>query len=183
MGIVVSSGEDYKQIMIKLSPTGACWPIEDDSNWVTLLEALAQEYARVDAAAYELVQEAFPDTSTVLLPNWERVLGLPDECSTPGASIDVRRADVLAKLRARGGQSAAYIESVIAAYGAQAVVQDMVPFYADEGEAGEHVFDTIWDYKFLIDVQNPSTIEDVDSFECRMNQITPAYAQSFFVYD
>jgi uncharacterized protein YmfQ (DUF2313 family) len=42
-----------------------------------LLSALAREFARVDSMGGVLVGESFSDTILLLLPNWERVAGLP----------------------------------------------------------------------------------------------------------
>lgn len=178
-----SSADNYRDSMIKLSPTGKCWPTEEGTTWYTLLDALAQELARVDANGVLLLNESFPDTTSILLENWERILGLPDECSDTSATESERRNVLLGKIRARGGQSANYFGEVIEAMGLDNAVQDCTPFYCDEGEAGEHIFDTTWTHKFVITIQNGSDVPDETSFECRLNQLKPAHTVAFFVYD
>lgn len=181
MGTIGSSADDYKKTMIALAPKGDCWPTEEDANWVKLWEALAQEYARVDARAVDLYNEAFPDTADELLANWERIVGLPDAFSNPDATLEERRADVLFKLRARGGQSAEYYEDLIDALGYENVVEECFPWAADIGEAGWYLFDEAWLHHFLVIVQGP--VADEALFEARFKTVIPAQAIPVFIYE
>ena len=45
-----------------------------------------------------LLDEIRPSTTFELLPDWERVVGLPDICSVLGSTVTVRRASLLEKL-------------------------------------------------------------------------------------
>src|SRR5690242_18914881 len=92
-----SSANDYKKQLKKLTPQGKCWPTEDTSTFVKLLDAISQEFSRVDARASELLDESFPDTTSELLTNWERIAGLPDECSELGESYEIRRKNLISK--------------------------------------------------------------------------------------
>lgn len=176
-----STADDYKDTMIQLSPTGVLWPTEDSTTWVKLLEALAQEYARTDSSSVEFVQESFPDTTSTLLPNWERMLGLPDVFSDPDATIDERRNTVIAKMQARGGQSADYLSSVIDALGYVNSIQECTPFAADISQTGDYLFDESWMYYFIVTVQGP--VPDQDLFEARVRSLQPAHTVSIFVYE
>lgn len=176
-----SSALDYKKTMIRLSPTGPCWPTEDNSTWVSLFDALSQEFARVDASACDLVDEAFPDTTTALLENWERILGLPDIFSDPSQTIEERRGVVLFKMRARGGQSADYFEDLIDALGYASRVSDIEPFAADYSYAGDFLFDDYWLHHFLVIVEGP--IPNQELFEARFRSVQPAQAISLFYYE
>ena len=64
-----------------------------------------------------LLDEADPRTTLELLADWERVCGLPDPCSGQAATIAERRAQVVARLTATGGQSVAYFETLALALG------------------------------------------------------------------
>lgn len=176
-----STAENYKQTMIRLSPTGSCWPTEDGTTWVTLLDALAQEFARVDASAVDLLNEAFPDTTDALLENWERILGLPDIFSDPDATVEERRNTVLFKIRARGGQSADYFEDLIEALGYESRVSDIEPFSADYSYAGDFLFDDYWEHHFLVLVEGPVSNEAL--FEARFQSVQPAHTISIFYYE
>lgn len=176
-----STPDDYKKTMVKLCPEGSLWPTEDTSTWVTLLEALAQEYARTDSSSVELATESFPDTTSTLLPNWERVMGLPDIFSDPTASEDERRDTVLAKIRARGGQSADYLSELIDTMGYVNSIEECYPFVADKGQTGEYLFDETWMYHFIVRVDGP--VPDQDLFEARVRSLQPAHTVSIFIYE
>jgi uncharacterized protein YmfQ (DUF2313 family) len=51
-------------------------------------------------------------TAQLALPDWERVLGLPDPCAGVTSSIERRRADVVSKFAALGNLAAEQIVSV-----------------------------------------------------------------------
>jgi len=52
----------------------------------------------MSSALCRLVSELNPYSTTELLPEWERAVGLPDSCFLSGRSIEERRADVVRKL-------------------------------------------------------------------------------------
>jgi uncharacterized protein YmfQ (DUF2313 family) len=64
------------------------------------------ELARLDVRASVLPQEVNPAASLELLPDWERVAGLPDKCSgVLEETLQGRRNALLTKLTSTGGQS------------------------------------------------------------------------------
>jgi uncharacterized protein YmfQ (DUF2313 family) len=103
---------DYVKLINALTPVGPAW--SDD----TVRSIWAQEYARLDARIWTLFEEADPRTATELLGDWERVLGLPDECmSDETLTLTERRRLAYAKLTEEGGQSKAYFIALAARYG------------------------------------------------------------------
>jgi uncharacterized protein YmfQ (DUF2313 family) len=106
---------DYTDLLYALLPRGEIWPKEpnDAPAWHALLEALAQEPARVDAAAFAIA-DAWIEFPTELLVDFERILSL-----TAGASsIATRRAAIIAKLASNGGPSLPDMQSIADAFGA-----------------------------------------------------------------
>ena len=86
---------DYAAALQRLLPPGPALPRETSALFTALLQALAQEFARVEAAGTSLLDELDPRTTLVLLPDWERVCGLPDPCcGTLATTIPERRAAV-----------------------------------------------------------------------------------------
>jgi len=60
---------------------------------------LAAELARVEERAYALYNEAIPGISDEMLPDWERVLGLPNHCTLlVSGDMDARRRAAHAKM-------------------------------------------------------------------------------------
>src|SRR5690606_34710268 len=122
------------------------------------------ELGRADALITGLVDEALPDTTSVLLENWERIAGLPNECSALAETESDRRANLLAKLRARGGQSVAYIVDVVDAMGYEITIDEYTPFIVDESYAGDPLYDDDWYFVFKITA--PDVLPDHTGFEC-----------------
>lgn len=102
-----------------LLPPGRAFTREPDSNLTKLLEAVAAMFASAESLAVELRnQSADPLIATHMLPDWERLLGLPDECTAElELSILQRQRMALARLTERGGQSRPYFIALAEAYG------------------------------------------------------------------
>ena len=100
------TADDYKPTLRSLLPRGKAWNFDLESNFLKLVFSFAVEMARVSNRALELITQVDPRTTTELLSDWERVLGLPDTCQgVLPASIEERRQDVISRLTMVGGQS------------------------------------------------------------------------------
>ncbi|MEZ5709737.1 MAG: putative phage tail protein [Blastomonas sp.] len=108
---------DYGAQLRQLLPSGAAFRAPADSNLARLLDALAEEFARIDARADDVIDEADPRTTLELLPDWERVLGLPDACTGAPDNVGERRAALRQKITGLGGQSQAYFIELAARLG------------------------------------------------------------------
>jgi uncharacterized protein YmfQ (DUF2313 family) len=192
-----SSADDYLQQLINLTPAGSAFPTENESNWVQLLSAIAQTCARIDANAILLLNESFPDTTTQLLPNWERVAGLPDECSELGDTYEIRRLNLIAKLTSRGGQSRAYFIEIAAALGYTITITEFSPFRVSYSAVGDPLYDETWYFAWQVN----SALNTITYFragrsgageplrswgntrlECIMNKYKPAHTVLQFAY-
>lgn len=103
---------DYEALIESLMPKGPAWVDR------TIRSAWAEELARLDARIWQLIEEADPRTTSELLADWERVLGLPDDCmaSLP-LSLNERRRIAWQRLTELGGQSRAYFIELAARFG------------------------------------------------------------------
>ncbi|MCA3418095.1 MAG: DUF2313 domain-containing protein [Roseomonas sp.] len=70
----------YLSQLLGLLPPGDALPREPGSRLERLLSVPAAELARVDGRVEALLREADPARTTEMLADWERALGLPDEC-------------------------------------------------------------------------------------------------------
>lgn len=112
----------YARQLKHLLPSGLLWKLEPGSWLSKLLLAIADELARIDERSDELLGEWDPGTTVELLPDWERVLGLPlGNLPLPEATAD-RQAAVVAAYVARGGQTAVYFVDLAARLGFVATV-------------------------------------------------------------
>jgi len=126
MGTIwIATGDDFIRILQGLLPRGLVWTRDPARRLSRLLAGLADEYVRVENRAGSLMEEADPATTTAagLLPDWERVTGLPEFGYYPTTESD-RRSVLAGKLAAQGGQSAAYFEGLAVAMGAVADVEN-----------------------------------------------------------
>lgn len=92
--------------LIQHFPPGWAWVWERGSNLWNLARGVAQTFGRVDALERGLVRQLDPATADFGLEDWERVVGLV--AGELELGVEARRAAVLARLRARGGQTIAY---------------------------------------------------------------------------
>jgi uncharacterized protein YmfQ (DUF2313 family) len=127
-----------------------------------VVAGLAPTYGRVDRAAQELLVDAFPATVGPLLPEWESSLGLPDPCTGQLPSSEQRRARVLARFVASGGQSAAYFVGYAAALGYRVTVTNFAPFRCGASACGHPLGGPAWAHTWRI----TAPITTITPFRC-----------------
>lgn len=112
------SKDDYFALLQGMLPQGPAWSKEVDSVLSLQLGAWAEEYALLDARIDALLDEADPRTTNELLPDYERIAGLPDPCGDQlGNTIALRRKVLTNKLQVTGGQSRQYYIDLAARLG------------------------------------------------------------------
>lgn len=107
----------YTRLMLSMQPRGRAWSRAPNSERGRYFAGLAAEFARIDAFLELILAERSPRTAFWLLPEWEKSLGLPDECTGQAETIAERRAIAHARMIATGGQDPAYFEEVAKALG------------------------------------------------------------------
>lgn len=143
---------DYLDQLKQLLPPGPAFPRDEDTTFNRLLGAIAEEFGRFDARVERLPEEADPRTALELLPDWERVAGLPDVCTgTIATTVPERRAAIVAKITARGGQSLAYLTSLAANLGYAVVISEYRPLRA-RFRAGSRCHSVDWAFAFKVEV-------------------------------
>ncbi len=192
------AASDYQQLLFALLPQGAVWPRDPDSTLGQTLAALAEEMARVDARALDLLDEADPRTTYELLPDWEQTCGLPDACAGLGASLQERRAAVVARVTHRGGQSPAYFQDLAASLGYAATVSEHRPFRAGLGRSGDPVYGADWVFAWRVTTSQAAprvlfragqsaagerlASWGLEPLECAVRAAAPAHTHVIFSY-
>lgn len=136
------SAEDYQQELLDLLPPGTALPRDLDTVLAKLFLAIGDGLARVDARGDQLLDEADPRTTLELLPDWEAFAGLPDPCLGPSPTLQQRRAALVAKLTAQGGQSIEIIKAKLAMLGYPDVTIDECRPFRAGSRAGNRLFET-----------------------------------------
>lgn len=198
MGISNIGASDYLAQLQALLPQGQAWPRDADAALTQLLRAWADEQARVDGRAADLVEEADPRTTAELLADWERVAGLPDPCVEALAGTQTtaqRRAALVAKLTTIGGQSAAYYIALAASLGYAITVTEFdlhdvdsdvdAPLYGEPWQFAWQVNaaqDTIGVLAVTDSVEDPLAWWGNELLECVISRLKPAHTNALFAY-
>jgi uncharacterized protein YmfQ (DUF2313 family) len=128
---------DYLRVLQQLLPPGAAITRDPRANITKLLTAVATIFADVDAAVVGLYDEADPRTTSQLLPDWERVAGLPDPAvGDAQQSLVERRLWLLMRLTSIGGQSRSYFIGLAAQLGMTITIDEFQPWGCGFGETG-----------------------------------------------
>ena len=142
---------DYLAQLQALLPPGAAFSHEKNASITRLLNAFADEFARVDNKASQWIDESDPRTATELLPDWERVAGFPDPILGLATTIQERRRQLVTRLTAVGGQSIAYFESFAAALGFPIAVSEFSPFRMGMNRMGDPLGGPEWAFTWAVD--------------------------------
>ena len=92
------SAKDYHAQLRSLLPPGPAWDIEFNPEVDQLLQLGAELLAVEDKRALDLLGESDPDRVRELVPDWERVMQLPDPCLGDSPLFEDRRLAVRRRL-------------------------------------------------------------------------------------
>lgn len=156
-------------------------PVAYDTN----AENVVIEATAVAATLHEaevwidlILKEKDPAKADVTLPDWERVLGLPDCCTTTAQTSQQRVADVVEKWFVRGGISKQYFIDLMARRGITITIDEL----------GNHV------WRVNTALVNMKVLRVGDragmrlrtwgnaAMECRLERLKPAHSRVVFSY-
>lgn len=148
--------ERYSRLARKLLPSGWAWLRVNDpnSNIYKLMDSSSIEFCRVEERGNELIDEVDPNTTYELLEDWERLLGLPDECDPDvEKTIQDRRNRVIQVLTTRGGQNKQFYIDLAENFGfepGEIEIEQPQQFLAGAARAGDRLTNGDWIYVFVI---------------------------------
>ena len=129
--------DDYLAQCLALLPRGLAWTQQLGSNLSWLLQAWSDEFSRVDDRCNDLVNEADPRTAYELLPDWERVAGLPDPCAIgTNTTLQERRMALVSKLTSIVDQSRASYIALAETMGYSIQIVEYQPFMCGLSQCG-----------------------------------------------
>ena len=194
--------EKYRKIIRDLFPRGFAWESKNEKNTTLrkLIDSLGFEPCRIEEAASAFIDDVFPDTTTNLLEDWERLLNLPDECepSPENLTIEERRQRVIQVLTTLGGQNVDFFQTLVSNFGLDIDVidvEDQPPFRAGQGRAGDRLTNGNWRYAFIVTapVENAEVFRAGQSragdrlrsfsnptIQCLINKHKPAHTIAIF---
>lgn len=173
------TAEQYRRQLQALLPTGPAVPRDGGAVLTALLDALAREPARVEGRGAQLVDEADPRFAEELLPDWERVAGLPNPClADPPDTTQERRAALVAKLTLAGRQDEQYFIDLAAALGYTITIT----------YPAAHTFQvnapsvTVRESTCLSPCTEPLRTWGNEELECAITTLKPAHTAAQFAY-
>lgn len=189
----------YADELEQLLPPGSLFRSPVGPNIRALLEALAVEFARVHGRVEQLLAEQAPRSTSELLSDWERVLGLPDGCTNPSSATNIRRASVLGRIAVPGGQSRAAFIALGAALGFPISIEEHKTFRVGS-RVGDRVYNVEGGWPWTFTVHAPVATAhffragssgsgdalatfDNSPLECAIARVKPAHAHVLFAYD
>lgn len=180
---------DFLKAFQALMPVGPVWPRDPDAVQTRALSGLMPTYERQAARANNLLVDSFPATTTELLPEWEETLGLPDPCAGPQPTIQQRRAQVVARFTAGGGQSPAFFVQYALTLGYSVTIQQFAPSTFGRpfglpmgGAAWAHTWQvtipgSLVDHRFEFGADafgEPFAVFGFTVLQCELNRLKPA---------
>lgn len=186
----------YLNHLVALLPQGTAWPRDLTSKLAGFLGSFAGGLTRAHNRALDLIEEADPQTTVELLTEWERVCGLPDDCTVSFVgTLQERRDAVVAKLRQRGGQSVAYFIGAAESLGYEITITEFRAYTCDS-PIDTPVYDETWHHAWRVNAPE-TTIREFNSdsactdplaswgndvLECVLSRLKPAHTHIIFSY-
>lgn len=175
-----------------LLPAGMAWPRNPDAVLTKLLRSWADEFARESGRVDDLLNEFIPVDVQEMLPDWERVLGLPDACCSfdVALTVDQRRTNLNHKLTSAGGQSRQFYIDLAAKLGYTDVSIDEFRLATCTDSCESTVYGREWKFAWqmnvgdYISIHTMSCSDPCDSplrswvqteLQCRINQLKAAH--------
>ena len=189
----------YLRQLQALLPWGAAWSREPSSVLTGLLAGFAEEFARLDQRADQLLAELDPRTTYEMIDDWERLLGLPDPCTAAATGLAERRLACWRKLAYQAGQTPAFYRELAATIGFQIEIHEFDPD-VDEYDATltPLITNGRWRYVWRVHVTNGAEVDyfragdpagtrlvegdgELD-IECILQAAKPAHTRLIFTY-
>jgi uncharacterized protein YmfQ (DUF2313 family) len=190
------TADDYAGLLGGLLPRGPAWQGEPSSYVARLLEGLAQEFARIDARADQLADEADPRLTSELLADWERAWSLPPPCLAGlDQTVQQRREALVSAITSVGGQSPAYFIALAASAGYTITITEFRP-HDCESDCETQIYEDAWAHAWQVNapattVTHLSCTDDCEQplawwgneiLECLLSRVKPAHTVILFSY-
>lgn len=165
--------------MDALCPGGWAWTDDNTSNLAGMLYPFAALVSQAESDLEAMQPEINPGTSTLLLSDYEAVLG-PDTCGRDALAVTVPQRQALAFQRwtAAAGQSIAFFTAMAAALGVEITIDEIEPAICGAAVCGVDVCSQPTDrFVWIVTLPNHET-----GLECPMQQLSPADTTLVFEY-
>lgn len=162
------------------------------------LTSVSKEIRRVRLKIIDIAYQHDINNTSELLTNWEKTVGIPDECFSLDYSIEDRRKHVIVKLMANGAQTEQYYIDLAAYLGYTITIEHPedsavtfpLEFPWEFSSARELRFTVIFHFStslakgvFPLDFPWDFTSGATSFLECFFNTLKPVHVNFVYVYD
>jgi len=168
---------DYVEKLRQMLPPGPAFDLELEPDWAQIVAALAPELARIEGGGEALLLELNPATASVLLPDWEAYLGLPDVCTVPGSqTLEERRQAVIDKLTATGAPQLSYYLKLARQVGITTSIEEFRPARVGPTNAGDFLYGDGWPWGWIASAPLEAYgTPEAAALDCRLQRDAPEY--------
>lgn len=166
-----------------LLPPGEALTREPGARLTRLFEAIAALFSQAQQRAESLqAQSADPLVATDMLPDWERLLGLPDDCmASLNLSLQDRQRIAGQRLVEQGGQSRAYFIDLAARLGEPGVTVTEFRRFTCNSDCNDALYSApdrfYWRVNFPHPANNARFMNCNDSCDSPLQQYQPSLAE------
>lgn len=166
-------------------------------NISATIQAEANALTLTNAQANTVYSTIFPGSGEGL-SDWERVLGLPDQCVAGSAQTAGQRVRaIISKLQGRAGQSRPFFIALAKSLGYDITITTFRPARAGIARAGDAINGGDWSFTWRVNAPavsvsyaragqagagDPLSAWGNEALECRLSQLKPAESILLFGY-
>ncbi|MGP2976580.1 YmfQ family protein [Serratia nevei] len=160
--------DEWHDVLQQLMPRGKAWSRDQTAALTSLLRGFSGRLNAVESNAELLIKEMRPETTELLLEEWEDYLGLPD-CNAIPDGVDRRRDAVVEKYHRKGGLAPWQIEQAVKdALGFTIEVTEILPHHVMR-----NIMYPIYSHKHRFIMQVTVTDMPMIRFKSISNVLTP----------
>jgi len=190
--------EQQTDVLAQYLPSGRIYSkkFDDQSNLRKILFGLAAVWLEDRKLLNELFDEYDPETTTKFIEEWEKTVGIPDDCFNNLGTDEERRKNILLKLTGINTTTKEQFEALAVILGIgvnvisgfeESVLPQIIPFIILDGIAVSYtivVEVTVEPTPSIIPQIIPFIIQESGStlLECLFNKLKPANTQIIFKF-
>jgi uncharacterized protein YmfQ (DUF2313 family) len=175
---------DYRKQLQSLLPPGKLWNRNEDSVLTKLLHGMAEELARIEGRAENLIAEKLLNSTLELITEHELDFGLPENDQDLQPTIELRRSELKSKILEVGQQDKGYYEEICLAFGYTIYIEEFRPAWCGIFSSGEACGDqkNIFFWKIHIDANliTESFQVDLTKLIAKIENIKPGHTHVLF---
>ena len=194
MGIINHTLNDHATALADYLPDGPLFEAKNisGSNLRDLLNGISGELKTAEGHLKTLSDEYNPMTTTAFLDEWERAVGIPDDCFSIASTDDERRLNILTKIAALGVQTEQDFIDLASIFGKTVTVtygeSELFPPYNlpfTPGSLPEARFVIIITGDNIVTIGPPYNVpfnlfDSETTMQCLMNMVKPANVKLIF---